>query len=43
MLLDQSHDVIESHCESVVLKGWFVLPEVKFGAIGSLGQTIPQV
>ena len=39
--LEQSHNTIESRCESVVLKGWFVPPGVKLGVTDSLGQTTP--
>ena len=41
-IYDQSHSVKESHCKSIVFKGWFMPPGVKLGAAGCLGQTSPQ-
>ena len=38
---EQFYGAIKSRCESVVLKGWLVLPTVKLGLTGSLGQTTP--
>ena len=36
MSLEQSHNAIESRCESVVLKSWFIPLGVKLGATSSL-------
>ena len=41
MSLKLSDNAIESHYESIVLKGWFMSSRVKLGATNSLGQTIP--